>query len=114
MNEPSAPQAATAIRPPSPASNRVASIDALRGFDMFWITGGDSLIYHLSKAAPIPLTLMLARQFRHVEWEGFHFYDLIFPLFVFIVGLVLPFSLTRRLEAGANRRELYVHAGRRL
>lgn len=57
---------------------------------------------------------MLAGQFRHVEWEGFHFYDLIFPLFVFIVGLVLPFSLTRRLEAGANRRELYRHAFRRL
>lgn len=56
---------------------------------------------------------MLARQFQHVEWEGFHFYDLIFPLFIFIVGLVLPFSLTRRLEAGANRRELYQHACRR-
>ena len=81
---------------------------------MFWITGGDALMYHFSRAVPIPLTLMLAGQFRHVEWEGFHFYDLIFPLFVFIVGLVLPFSLTRRLEAGGNRRDLYKHAGRRL
>ena len=98
----------------SAASNRIASIDALRGFDMFWITGGDALVYHLSTALPIPLTLMLARQFKHVDWEGFHFYDLIFPLFVFIVGLVLPFSLTRRLEAGANRRELYRHAFQRL
>src|ERR1035438_4989973 len=102
MTQPSAPPAAAAPRPPAPASARVASIDALRGFDMFWITGGDALVYHLSKALPITLTVMLARQFQHVEWEGFHFYDLIFPLFVFIVGLVLPFSLTRRLEAGAK------------
>jgi predicted acyltransferase len=114
MNENAASPAVTAVKPLSPASNRVASIDALRGFDMFWITGGDALMYHLSRAAPLPLTIVLAGQFQHVEWEGFHFYDLIFPLFVFIVGLVLPFSLTRRLEAGANRRELYQHAGRRL
>lgn len=81
---------------------------------MFWIAGGDALVYHLSKAAPLPVLVTLAGQFQHVEWEGFHIYDLIFPLFVFIVGLVLPFSLTRRLEAGGNRRELYQHALRRL
>jgi len=114
MTEPAVPPTAAAPNPPSAAPPRVASIDALRGFDMFWITGGDALVYHLSQALPIPLTLLLAAQFKHVEWEGFHFYDLIFPLFVFIVGLVLPFSLTRRLEAGANRRELYKHAVRRL
>jgi predicted acyltransferase len=114
MTEPSAPTPSSALKPAASGSTRVASIDALRGFDMFWITGGDALVYHLSKALPITATVMLARQFHHVEWEGFHFYDLIFPLFVFIVGLVLPFSLTRRLEAGANRRELYKHAVRRL
>lgn len=92
----------------------MASIDALRGFDMFWIAGGDALAYHLSQAAPSRLTVAIATQFHHVDWQGFHFYDLIFPLFVFIVGLVLPFSLTRRLEAGGNRRQLYQHALRRL
>ena len=43
---------------------------------MFWITGGDALVYHLSQALPIPLTLMLAAQFKHVEWEGFQEYVL--------------------------------------
>jgi len=114
MHETAASPAVRPLKPPPSASNRVASIDALRGFDMFWIAGGDALIYHLSKAAPLPVLVTLAGQFQHVEWEGFHFYDLIFPLFVFIVGLVLPFSLTRRLEAGGNRRELYQHALRRL
>jgi len=98
----------------TPVRERIASIDALRGFDMFWISGGEELIHSLFQALPIPLLAVLDRQFHHVAWEGFRFYDLIFPTFVFIVGLVLPFSLTRRLEAGGNRRELYLHALRRL
>ncbi len=82
---------------------RITSIDALRGFDMFWITGGEGIIHALHRVAPGPTTEALDMQFRHVSWAGFHFYDLIFPLFLFVVGAVLPFSLTRRLEAGANR-----------
>jgi predicted acyltransferase len=98
----------------APISNRIASIDALRGFDMLWITGGEEVIHSLYKAHPNTLTAGLSLQFRHVAWQGFHFEDLIFPLFVFIVGVVLPFSLTRRLEAGANRAKLYAHVVRRL
>lgn len=93
---------------------RVASIDALRGFDMFWITGGEGIIHALYKVLPGGLTAALDTQFQHVNWEGFHFYDLIFPLFLFVVGVVLPFSLTKRLEAGADRRQLYGHLVRRL
>jgi predicted acyltransferase len=93
---------------------RIASIDALRGFDMFWITGGEGIIHSLYRVYQNPVTETLNLQFSHVRWEGFHFYDLIFPLFLFIVGLVLPFSLTRRLERGANRGELHWHAVRRL
>ena len=107
------PEITTKAKTPATAG-RVASIDALRGFDMFWITGGDALVYHFSRAVPTAFSVALAAQFEHVKWEGFHCEDLIFPLFVFIVGLVLPFSLTRRLEAGAKRRDLYVHAFRRL
>lgn len=95
-------------------SGRIASIDALRGFDMFWITGGEGLIHSLYKALPGPVMAALDNQFHHVPWEGFRFYDLIFPLFLFVVGVVLPFSLTRRLEKGANRRELYRHIVQRL
>lgn len=107
-------QAAAGAARPASGSQRIASIDALRGFDMFWISGGDSLVHLFAKAAPFPAAVILSRQFEHVEWAGFHIEDLIFPLFVFIVGLVLPFSLTRRLEAGDDRRALYLHAIRRL
>ncbi len=37
----------------------------------------------------------LADQLEHAEWQGFHFYDMIFPLFVFIMGVSIVFSLTK-------------------
>ncbi len=98
---------------PAPAppfiTKRVASIDALRGFDMFWIAGAEEIIHALYKVWPGAITRGLDGQFEHMPWNGFHFYDLIFPLFLFVVGAVLPFSLTRRVEEGADRRHLYRH-----
>jgi predicted acyltransferase len=73
--------------------SRVLAIDALRGFDMFWIIGGDELARALGLWWGTPTALRLADQFEHAAWEGFRFYDLIFPLFLFVVGAVLPFSL---------------------
>src|SRR5688572_29828850 len=75
---------------------RITSIDALRGFDMFWIIGADVLGQALNKLAGKDRLGVIANQLEHVPWEGFHFYDLIFPLFVFIVGVSIPFSLSRR------------------
>jgi predicted acyltransferase len=77
---------------------RVISVDALRGFDMFWIIGGDHVIRSLRDISDSPLTRALANQMEHCEWAGFHFYDLIFPLFVWIVGVAIPFSLPRLIE----------------
>src|SRR6266496_4086603 len=82
---------------PAPAP-RLMSLDALRGFDMFWIMGGDSLAAALHKVGKDRVTEGIATQLEHVEWAGFHFYDLIFPLFVFIVGVSLVFSLGRTIE----------------
>lgn len=95
--------------PPAFVQKRIASIDALRGFDMFWIAGGEGIIHAFYKIWPNGFTHELHDQFEHMPWAGFHFYDLIFPLFVFVVGAVLPFSLTRRKEEGADRKHLYRH-----
>jgi predicted acyltransferase len=84
--------------PPS-RPERLTSIDALRGFDMFWIVGGDDIVKALAKWWNTPESQTIAEQFEHVAWEGFRFYDLIFPLFLFTVGLVLPFSL-RKYQSG--------------
>ncbi len=82
-------------KPDAAPPERLLSIDALRGFDMFWIVGGDDLAHALGKWWGPPQGTQLAQQFSHVEWEGFRFYDLIFPLFLFLVGAVLPFSLRK-------------------
>ena len=93
--------AQTPVQSPTPVSTRrLMSLDALRGFDMFWIVGGEELVHALYKAWPNGFTGLLERQMDHQPWEGVHFYDLIFPLFVFMVGTSLVFSLTRLLEQG--------------
>src|SRR2546421_183079 len=77
---------------------RLVSLDALRGFDMFWILGADALVQALGQMTDIAPIRFLAQQLDHREWAGLAFYDLIFPLFVFIVGVSLVFSLTTILE----------------
>lgn len=94
----------TGAPPKSPATPRLMSVDALRGFDMFWIIGADALVYALHRMTPNRATTFLADQLEHVPWAGFHFYDLIFPLFVFIVGVSLVFSLSKTI-AQAGRPE---------
>jgi predicted acyltransferase len=88
---------------------RLQSLDALRGFDMFWIIGGGAMLLGLIKAVGGPLAA-LRPQLEHVAWEGLHFWDLIWPLFMFIVGVAIPLSLEKRKAAGATRRRLYRHA----
>lgn len=94
-------------------SKRIVSIDALRGFDMFWITGGDSIFPALFTLLGTPFFLGLSRQLEHTEWNGFTFYDLIFPLFMFIMGATMPFTLTKYLERGDSKRSLYGHVIKR-
>ena len=79
------------------------SVDALRGFDMFWIIGADSLVYALNRMTHSRPTALLADQLEHADWDGFHFYDLIFPLFVFIMGVSVVFSLSKALERGGRK-----------
>src|SRR5205807_3522266 len=86
----------------SAPTERIQSIDALRGFDMFWIIGGDALFRALGKWADAPWGSVCREQLEHVEWAGFHFYDLIFPLFLFLVGAVIPFSLESARRRGAT------------
>lgn len=78
-----------------PFSDRLLSLDALRGFDMFWIVGGDALATAVLSRFDSPRAQHLKEQFEHVDWEGFRFYDLIFPLFMFLVGCVIPLSLEK-------------------
>ena len=90
-----------------PPSQRIVSVDALRGFDMFWIAGGGPLVMEFCKLFRNPLPPWLDRQFDHVVWEGFVGWDLIMPLFLFIVGVAMPFSVGKRVERGDSRGSIY-------
>jgi len=71
---------------------------------MFWITGGAALLEAIARKADWPpLTRVMENLCQHVDWEGFHFHDLIFPLFLFVIGVSMPFSLGKRLESGDSR-----------
>lgn len=94
-------------------SHRLMCVDALRGFDMLWIIGGAEVLITLGKASGIGFLSNLGIHFDHV-WGQFHFYDLIMPLFLFIVGVVMPISFRNRLRRGSTKRQLYRHVIKRV
>lgn len=95
-------------------SRRIHSIDALRGFDMFFLMQEDpALIMALWTALGLPFRDVLAKQLDHTPWIGFTFWDFIAPLFLFLVGLTLPLALSRRIAGGGSRRALFMHVVRR-
>jgi len=87
---------------PAPKSERLLSLDALRGFDLFWIVGGHGILLALFKLTEWGWVGAIDAQLKHVDWNGFQAYDLIFPLFLFVAGVSTPYSLTRRLTEGAR------------
>ena len=95
MSAPTPPASSAPVIPAT--SGRLVSLDALRGFDMFWILGADALVQALGEVNGSPVARFFAGQLDHRTWAGFTFYDLIFPLFVFIAGVSLVYSLTRQI-----------------
>ena len=97
-----------------PSSRRLASIDALRGFDMLMISGAGSFFVLLGGKTGLPWVDALAAQFEHPDWNGFTFYDFIFPLFLFIAGVSLAFSLNSTRHKQLSKKDLYKKAARRM
>jgi len=104
-----------------PKTQRLLSLDALRGFDMFWIVCGEGIFHGIATvimqqhnlirnavnwqiAATDDLNVVerlfigISNQLHHTPWNGFTFYDLIFPLFIFIAGVSVPFSTAKSLN----------------
>ncbi len=120
-------QAATHNQPTT-TNNRLLSLDALRGFDMFWIVSGEGIFHGLAAAIKNKYGLLqdttswqitvtgqlnyferilvgISNQLHHTVWNGFTFYDLIFPLFIFIAGVSMPFSYSKQLGAGSDSKK---------
>jgi predicted acyltransferase len=93
-------------------TRRLASLDAFRGFTMFWIVGGAGLVRGLEEIGQHPVIGMLAYQLQHSDWEGLRFYDLIWPSFMLMTGMSLPFSYAKRIQTQPHR-EIFAHVLRR-
>lgn len=108
------------IASPADKKTRLLSLDALRGFDMFWIVCGEGIFHGIAAAIKEKHGLLqnttdwqiqvtgelsfaegifvgISNQLHHAVWNGFTFYDLVFPLFIFIAGIGMAFSFTRQL-----------------
>lgn len=96
-----------------PASKRLYSLDALRGFDMFWIMGASGVFSNLAKITGSPIWIGIANQLTHPVWNGFNMYDLIFPLFLFMAGVSTPFSIDSQREKGKSREQLLLRVVKR-
>lgn len=92
---------------------RMLSLDAVRGFDMVWIIGGQYVVRGLAKAWPGRISSAIAGQFEHVPWQGLHLFDVIWTLFMFIVGISLSFSIASRKRRKESDGSIYRHAVRR-
>ena len=96
------------------SKERVISVDALRGFDMFWIMGGEGIFMGLDKVFHNKISGFINEQLNHVEWFGFHFYDIIMPLFLFLVGVSMVYSFRKRLSTEKSDVALWKHTIKRV
>jgi len=100
---------------PAPAApSRVMAIDALRGFDMFWITGGREIVLGLAALFTGGVPLWVDYHLEHPAWTGFSAWDLIMPLFLFITGAAMPFSFSKRTEGAPDYPRIYLRLARRV
>jgi predicted acyltransferase len=90
---------------------RLLSIDALRGFDMFWILGAESLFAALFIVTGWPILAIFSEQMEHSLWHGFRTYDLIFPLFIFLSGVSLGIAAKPLSSYEPEQSKLILHHG---
>jgi predicted acyltransferase len=97
----------------SPLSGRITSVDFFRGLTMFLLAGEASRLYSHLMDVDSTVIQFIGTQFHHHEWHGLHFWDLIQPFFMFIVGVALPFAVANRLKKGDTYRAITIHAIKR-
>ncbi len=97
---------------PKPATARLVSLDAFRGFIMFWIVGGGAVAVGLQALGHNPVSDTIVYQLNHSAWEGLRFYDCIWPSFMLMVGISIPFSYAKR-SLTQTHSQMFWHAFRR-
>ena len=95
------------------SSKRLESLDALRGFDLFFLVALGPLMHSLARTANVEWLNESMWVFSHVSWEGFSPWDLIMPLFLFMSGISMPFSLSR-YKSISDKRPLLRRSAKRI
>ena len=90
----------------SPGTKRLSSLDAFRGWTMFWIVGGSALVAGLQALNANRVINGLVYELNHSDWQGLRFYDLIWPSFMLMTGMSLPFSYAKRSLTQTHRQIL--------
>src|SRR5579871_6891181 len=97
---------APASKSTSSSGHRITSIDALRGFVMFTMIFVNDLAGAPRRLVP---DWMVHFSDRHHGGSGMTFVDLVFPAFLFIVGMSIPFALGSRLSKGEPKWKMVLH-----
>jgi len=97
----------------SPLQERITSVDFFRGLTMFLLAGEASHLYSSFVKVDNGVIRFIGEQLHHHEWHGLHFWDLIQPFFMFIVGVAIPFAVANRLKKGNSYRDITIHAIKR-
>jgi len=108
--QPAAKEILPSSPPPPVEKQRNLALDAYRGLIMILLVSDG---FGFSELTSHPIYGVIANQFHHRPWGGAVFYDLIMPAFLFMVGVAMPYSLGRRLEEGADKRQLLNHVAMR-
>ena len=87
-------------------TERLSSLDILRGFDLFCLVFFQPVFRSLARAADNPWINSISSQFEYVQWEGLAFWDIIMPLFMFMAGVSIPFAFAKHLRT-ETRFQLY-------
>lgn len=97
------------------SQDRLISLDFFRGFTMFILIAEGTSLFHAMIDPSLKGTFLyfIGEQFHHHPWHGLRFWDLIQPFFMFIVGVAIPFSVSKRSARGQSPAEIRNHAIRR-
>lgn len=96
-----------------PFPGRVASVDFFRGFTMFFLAGESTRLFGQLLKIDNGFMQFLGTQLEHHEWHGLHFWDLIQPFFMFIVGVAIPFAVANRKRKGDSNKKILYHVLKR-
>ncbi len=100
--------------PDSVMAERITSVDFFRGLTMFLLIGESTRLYsHIRSIESSGIMQFIGTQLDHHEWNGLHFWDLIQPFFMFIVGVALPFAVANRTKKGDSDKTIMHHAFKR-